>query len=126
LKSIDPCLFLINGIFGPQNFACLFLINGIFGPQNFACLFLINGIFGPQNSAMPLSTGKKTFFSTLNLMILQMVWNECVRFGGYVNIQVSDKILQLEVLKKALILHYSTCFKRGCCGNFELNVASSV
>jgi hypothetical protein len=30
--------------------------------------------------------GKKRFFSTLNLMILQMVWNECVRFGEHVNI----------------------------------------
>jgi hypothetical protein len=25
-------------------------------------------------------------------MILQTVWNECVRFGGHVNIQVSYKI----------------------------------
>jgi hypothetical protein len=38
--------------------------------------------------------------STLNLMILQTVWNECVRFGGHVNIQVSFKILWLEVLRR--------------------------
>jgi hypothetical protein len=31
--------------------------------------------------------------------------SQMVRFGGYVNIQVSYKILWLEVLKKALILH---------------------
>jgi hypothetical protein len=37
-------------------------------------------------------------------MILQTVWNECIRFGGHINMQVSYKILQLEVLKKALIL----------------------
>jgi hypothetical protein len=46
-------------------------------------------------------------------MILQMVWNECVRFGGHTNIQVSYKILQLEILKKALILHNPTYFQEG-------------
>jgi hypothetical protein len=29
----------------------------------------------------------------LNVMILQMVRNECVRFGGHINIEVSYKIL---------------------------------
>jgi hypothetical protein len=67
----------------------------------------------PKNLLYPLSTRKKLLFSTLNLMILQMVWNECVRFGGHVNIQVSYKILRLEVLKKALILHNPTCFQEG-------------
>jgi hypothetical protein len=38
-------------------------------------------------------------------MILQTIWNECVRFGGHINIQVSYKILRLEVSKKARILH---------------------
>jgi hypothetical protein len=47
-------------------------------------------------------------------MILQMEWNECVRFGGHINIQVSFNILQLEVLKKALSLHNPTVLKRGC------------
>jgi hypothetical protein len=42
--------------------------------------------------------GKKTFMSTLNVMILQMVRNECVRFGGHVDIEVRYKILQLDVL----------------------------
>jgi hypothetical protein len=37
--------------------------------------------------------GKKTFFSTLNVMILQTVRNECVRFGGHVEIEVSYEIL---------------------------------
>jgi hypothetical protein len=46
-------------------------------------------------------------------MILQIVWNECIRFGGHVNIQVSYKILQLEVLKKALSLHNLPCFQKG-------------
>jgi hypothetical protein len=60
-------------------------------------------------------------------MILQTIWNERVRFGGHVNIQVSYKILRLEVLKKALILHNLPCFQEGLFwGNFELNVASGV
>jgi hypothetical protein len=41
---------------------------------------------------------KKTFLSTLNVTILQMVRNECVRFGGHVDIEVRYKILQLDVL----------------------------
>jgi hypothetical protein len=41
---------------------------------------------------------KKTSLSTLNVMILQTVRNECVRFGGHVDIEVGYKILQLDVL----------------------------
>jgi hypothetical protein len=33
-------------------------------------------------------------------MILQTVRSECVRFGGHVDIEVSHKILQLDLLKK--------------------------
>jgi hypothetical protein len=36
--------------------------------------------------------------STLNVMILQTVRNECVRFGGHVDIEVRYKILRLDVL----------------------------
>jgi hypothetical protein len=43
-------------------------------------------------------------------MILQMVRNDCERFGGHIEIQVSYKILQLEIPKKAPILQN---FKRG-------------
>jgi ABC-type phosphate transport system ATPase subunit len=46
----------------------------------------------------PLGAGKKTFLSTLNVMILQTVWNECVRFGIHVDIEVRYKILRLDVL----------------------------
>jgi hypothetical protein len=79
------------------------------------------GFFGLQNSAVPLEQREKNyFFSTLNLMILQIVWNECVRFGRHVNIQVSYKILWLEVPKLVLILHYSACFQKELFGgNFE-------
>jgi hypothetical protein len=41
----------------------------------------------------PLSKGEKNFFPTLNVMILQMVRNECVRFSEHVEVQVSYKIL---------------------------------
>jgi hypothetical protein len=37
-------------------------------------------------------------------MISQTVKSECVRFGGHIGIEVSYKILQLEVLKESLIL----------------------
>jgi hypothetical protein len=33
-------------------------------------------------------------------MILQTVRNECIRFGGHVDIEVSYKILRLDVLKE--------------------------
>jgi hypothetical protein len=46
----------------------------------------------------PLGAGKKSFLSTLNIMILETVKNECVRFGGHVDIEVRYKILQLDVL----------------------------
>jgi hypothetical protein len=47
----------------------------------------------------------------LNVMISQMVRNECVRFGRHVDIQVSYKILQLEVLKDNPILDTSPSFQ---------------
>jgi hypothetical protein len=57
----------------------------------------------------PSSVGEKTLLSTLNVMILQMVRNECVRFGGHVDIEVSYKILQLDVLKEIQNLHILSC-----------------
>jgi hypothetical protein len=45
---------------------------------------------------------------------LQTVWNKFVRFGGsHINIQVSYKILWLEVSKKAPILHNVLCIQQG-------------
>ena len=46
-------------------------------------------------------------------MILQAIPNECVRFGGHVDIQVSYKILQLEVLFSQFCTIHLT-FNRGC------------
>jgi hypothetical protein len=37
-------------------------------------------------------------------MISQIIRNECTRFGGHVDIEVSYKILWLEILNEALIL----------------------
>jgi ABC-type phosphate transport system ATPase subunit len=58
----------------------------------------------------PFGIGKKTFLSTLNVMISQTVRNEYTRFGGHVDIEISYKILQLEILNEALILLNSPCF----------------
>jgi hypothetical protein len=53
-------------------------------------------------------------------MISQMVRNESVRFGRHIDIEVSYKILQLEILKLVLIFHYMACFQKGMFeGNFE-------
>jgi hypothetical protein len=59
----------------------------------------------------PLDTGEKNFLSTLNVMILQMVRNECVRFGGHVDKEVKYKILQLDVLYETQILHNLSSFE---------------
>jgi hypothetical protein len=63
-----------------------------------------------QNSTIPFGVGKKTFLSTLNVIISQTVRNECTRFGGHVDIKFSYKILQLKILNEALILLNSPCF----------------
>jgi hypothetical protein len=67
----------------------------------------------PKRLLSPLGKGKKNFFSTLNVMISQTVRNESVRFGRHIDIEVSYKILQLEVLKLVPILHYPPCFQKG-------------
>jgi hypothetical protein len=55
-------------------------------------------------------------------MISQMVRNESVRFGRHIDIEVSYKILQLEIQKLVLILHCLACFQKGLFGgNFEQN-----
>jgi hypothetical protein len=45
-------------------------------------------------------------------MISQMVRNESVRFGRHIDIEVSYKILWLEVPKLIPILHYLACFRK--------------
>jgi hypothetical protein len=58
----------------------------------------------PKHCCTSRAQWKKTFSLTLNLMILQTVRNEYLRFGGHVGIQVSYKILWLEVLKDSSFL----------------------
>jgi hypothetical protein len=51
-------------------------------------------LFWPSKLCCALwAQGKNLFLSTLNVMILQTVRNECVRFGGHVDKEVSYKIL---------------------------------
>jgi hypothetical protein len=78
-------------------------------------------VFLDPKGCFPYFAGaKKTFFSTLNVMILQMVRNDSVRFGRHTDIEVSYKILQLEIPKLVQILHYSACFQKGLFGgNFK-------
>jgi hypothetical protein len=83
----------------------------------------------PNTLLYPLSTRKKfkKKISALNIMILQMVRNQYVRFSWHVEIQVSSKILQLELPKKTLILCNLPCFQEGLFwGSFGLNVALGV
>jgi hypothetical protein len=47
----------------------------------------------PKDCCPRLAGVKKTFSSTLKVMISQMVRNESVRFGRHIDIEVSYKIL---------------------------------
>jgi hypothetical protein len=53
----------------------------------------------PKRLLSSFCKGKKTFSSILNVMILQMVRNETIRFGRHIDIEVSYKILQLKIPK---------------------------
>jgi hypothetical protein len=59
-------------------------------------------------------------------MILQIVRNESIRFGGHIDIHVSYKILQSEVPKRPQFCN-APCFQEGLVlGRFGLNVALGV
>jgi hypothetical protein len=62
-----------------------------------------------ESSIRPRAEG---FSSTLNVMISQMVRNENVRFGTHIDIEISYKILWLEIPKLVLTLHYPACFQK--------------
>jgi hypothetical protein len=80
----------------------------------------------PKRLLSSFGRAKKTFSSSLNVMISQMVRNEIVRYGRHINIEISFKILQLEVPKLVPILHYLACFQRGLFGgSFEQKQPSS-
>jgi hypothetical protein len=65
----------------------------------------------PKTQLSHFRRGKKTFSSNLNVMISQMVRNESVRFGRHIDIEVSYKILQLEVPKNVPISQNPPCFQ---------------
>jgi hypothetical protein len=71
----------------------------------------------PRNKNPPLAGAKKTCSSILNVMISQMVRNESVIFGKHIDIEVTYKILRLEVPKLVPILHYPACFRKGLFGS---------
>jgi hypothetical protein len=74
----------------------------------------------PKDWCSPFVGAKNTFSSTLNVIISQMVRNESVIFGRNIYIEVSYKILWLEVPKLVPILHYPACFQKGLFGgSFE-------
>jgi hypothetical protein len=50
-------------------------------------------------------------------MISQIVRNESVRFGRHIDIEVSYKLLQLEIPKLVQIFHYLACFQKGLFGS---------
>jgi hypothetical protein len=54
---------------------------------------LLKVVFWPSKLCCPCRVqGKFFFWSTLNITILHTVRNECVRFGGHLDIEVSYKI----------------------------------
>ena len=67
-------------------------------------------VFCFQNFVVPLRHRKKNFFIKFECYDLangkEWVW----KFGGIIGIEFSYKILQLEVLKEAIILDNSPCF----------------
>ena len=79
--------------------------------NSYLCLKMI--FWPPKHCCPSRAQWKKTFCLTLNIMILQTVRNEFVRFGGHVDIEVSYKILQLEVLKESPLLDISPSFQQG-------------
>jgi hypothetical protein len=53
----------------------------------------------PKRLLSPFGRGKKTFSSTLNVMILQMLKNETVKFGRHIDIEVA----LLNLLSKGVV-----------------------
>jgi hypothetical protein len=62
-------------------------------PKRHISYFLEKVVLLDPKRLFPLVGAKKTFSSTLKVMISQMVRNESVRFGRHVDIEVSFKIV---------------------------------
>jgi hypothetical protein len=73
-------------------------------------IYLKKWIFGTQKDCCAPWAGAKKKSSTLNVMISQMVRNESIRFDRHIDIEVSYKILRLEIPKLVPNLYYPPCF----------------
>jgi hypothetical protein len=71
----------------------------------------------PKRLISPLEGAKISFTSTLNVLISQLVRNESVRFGRHIDIEVSYKLLWLEIPKLVPILHSPACFQMRLVGD---------
>jgi hypothetical protein len=73
-------------------------------------IYIKKWFFWPSKLCCPLRVqGKKTFWSTLNVMILQTVRNEYVRFGGHVEEEEEEEEECLRYIPvKGITLQFST------------------
>jgi hypothetical protein len=70
---------------------------------------LLKMVFWPSKLCCPVrALGKLLFLVNFELYDIA---NECIRFGGHVDIEVSYKILQLYELKETSILHNLSCIE---------------
>jgi hypothetical protein len=74
----------------------------------------------PKRLLSPFCRGKKKNFFNFECYDLANGKNGRVRFGRHIDIEVSYKILRLEVPRLVPILHYLACFQKGLFGgSFE-------
>jgi hypothetical protein len=59
----------------------------------------------------PSNIEDQNFYLNFEHCDLQTIRNECVRFGGQIDIEVSYKILWLEILNETPLLDTSLCFQ---------------
>ena len=120
-KWISACLFVQNDVFlkipyisWVWDFVYMYLTHlgtSIWSPP--IHIYPKNWLFWPSKlCCIPCAQGKKLYYPTSNLTILQTMRNKCIRFGGYVKIQISYKILRLEVPKKSPNFAQSTLLSR--------------
>jgi hypothetical protein len=74
-------------------------------------------ILASKTLLFSIGTGGKTFSSTLNFMILQMVRNECVKFGGHVYKQVNYRSFKVPNNAQSTLLLIGGCFEALLPGN---------
>jgi hypothetical protein len=117
-KWISACPFVQNDVFLkiPYNFVDMYLTHlgtSIWSPP--IHIYPKNWLFWPSKlCCIPCAQAKKLYYPPSNLTILQTIRNKCVRFGGHVDIQVSYKILRLEVPKKPQFCTIRLAFKKNC------------